>query len=1076
MIPTLYVAPAASGKTAYLVNLAREVSRDPATQPRVVVPTRLQARAWRERLALTGGALGVRVGTFDNVYHEALRSAGSVVTRLVDPVQVRLLRAITDAASLTHYDAIRRTPGFVQALRELIGELKAGGVFPDALEAALVAMGAPPRLMELAQLYTAYQLRLQKENWADYAGVGWLAAEALAQDPALAADWSCVLVDGFDDLTTVQLGVLSELAGRVQHLVIALTGTLDGTTRNLVHKRFNRTRARLEEALGVKAQPLPGTNANHSTPPPLYHLEQTLYTDRRDADPAAGVVKMVAVPDREAEVRTALRWIKTHIVRQAMRPGEAALLTRDIEPYRAFIGEAAAEYGLPVQIATGHALRHNPAVSAFLDLLQLAAPGETHLAWQQTVAAWRSPYFDWAHTHAPSEDASSGTALEDAPVGITLEDAEALAWAARWGSIIGGREQWEETFDLLRQAGHREKRPGESYDEDTPDAPETVPTGAEAERLRDKFQRFCKRIAPPEGEHPYRDLVAWLESLIGDTEALEGDESPTSLGLARRAAAGEAPLVDRDLAALNALKDVLRGLVWAEEAISCQPVTYATFLDELMGAIDAATYRIPLSADADAVLAAGVTQARGVSYRAVALLGLAEGEFPATLSEDPFLRNVNRTELREEFGLDIAGSPESLETQYFYEAITRPREALLLTRPRIADNGAPWQPSPFWEEVQRRLAIAPQHTTTLSRPTPDEAASWPELLESVAVDHDGREAWAWVQAQKPATCERIARGQAVLAQRTKQTEGASDGDLTPWDAVFTERFGPRQPWSASRLESYRLCPFYFFVGHVLGLAPRQPPTEGLDGRQLGNIYHHILEQLYRTAGVGADLSTLLEILPAVATPILDAAPRVEQFRETAWWAQTRQEIMAHVRQSVEAIETLEDEFRFCQAERTFGIPNRDGPPLVVGDGAGDHFRVRGFIDRVDRDETGRVRIVDYKTAGPYGYTNAAVVRGEKLQLPLYALAAQDALEIGEVVEGFYWHVQHAEPSRFKLSKFYSDAGRGPRAAMEAVVAMAWEAVRAARRGHFVPMVPDGKCPRYCPAASFCWHYETSSWG
>ena len=54
---------------------------------------------------------------------------------------------------------------------------------------------------------------------------------------------------------------------------------------------------------------------------------------------------------------------------------------------------------------------------------------------------------------------------------------------------------------------------------------------------------------------------------------------------------------------------------------------------------------------------------------------------------------------------------EGAEAAYFYEAVTRPREWLLLTRPRIADNGAPWQASPYWEEVRQRVTVEPIELT-----------------------------------------------------------------------------------------------------------------------------------------------------------------------------------------------------------------------------------------------------------------------------------------------------------------------------------------------------------------------------
>ena len=99
--------------------------------------------------------------------------------------------------------------------------------------------------------------------------------------------------------------------------------------------------------------------------------------------------------------------------------------------------------------------------------------------------------------------------------------------------------------------------------------------------------------------------------------------------------------------------------------------------------------------------------------------------------------------------------------------------------------------------------------------------------------------------------------------------------------------------------------------------------------------------------------------------------------------------------------------------------------MVVGQGE-DSFRLRGFIDRVDRAPDGRVRVIDYKTAGPWAYTKKAVTEGKKLQLPLYALAARDALRLGDPAEGFYWHVRQAESSSFQMSKFEG----GPEGAME----------------------------------------------
>jgi len=1128
MTTVLYLAPATSGKTAYLIDRARRVARGGAVSPRVIVPTRLQARAWRERLARGGGALGVRVGTFDNVYEEVLRAAGVVVTRLTDPVQVRLLRALAGAAPLSYYAPLRTAPGFIQMLRDLFAELKAGGIFPEKLAEAVAEMGGEPRLTELAQLYDSYQVWLQDQGWADYAGIGWLAAEALESNPEIAEGWPCVLVDGFDDLTTVQLQVLKGMAGRVDQMIITLTGTVEGESRPLVHKRFLRTRQRLEMELGLGARPLPvrrgdsherGDAISDSASiglalpaPALRHLERTLYAaprqqPRQRLDDAVGVT-LIAAPDREAEVREALRWLKQRLVIDGTRPGEVALLARSLEPYRAFIVQTAEEFGLPIHVLSGQPLRSNPAVAAVLALLTLVVPGEAHLTWRETVAAWRSPYFDWVA--AASQPATAPVGSEAAvagAIGITAEDAEMLELIARWASVIGGHGQWEAAFSWLRGPGS----PAGSLYEEAPALPEALPTGEAAEVLWQIFERFVARTAPPEGRRSSAEHVAWVEALIGDVKPPEDGPPFPDLGVARRALtgpAGAAPagvalasaeLGARDEAALSALKDVLRGLVRAEAAVGGTPVSFPDFLGDLIAAVEASTYHLPLPMDAEAVVAADVHQARGVAFRAVAVLGMAEGEFPATSAEDPLLRDADREVLRDTFGMAVDRSAESIETQAFYEAITRPREALLLTRPRIADNGAPWQPSPYWEEVRRRVAVTPRDLTSADRPAPPHAASWPELLQVLAASAEQACAalgWEWARKRRTADTGRIARAQTILRQRSGAGSAAPaladsgsvdsgavdpgaaayDGDLMRWHAAFAEAYAPNHTWSASRLESYRTCPYFYFAGNVLRLEPRPLPAEGLDARQLGNIYHHIFETLTRRAGRDADLAALLDALPAVAGEILDAAPRAEQFRETAWWQQTRAEIQDNVARSLRALDALGGDFVFYAAEQTFGIPGRPGETLVVRDGAGDSFRLRGFIDRVDRAPNGSLRIIDYKTAAKYQYTPAAVRKGKKLQLPLYALAAQDALRLGDVVEGFYWHVRQAEPSSFTMARFRSDEGTGPAAAIACAVAMAWQAVRGARAGYFVPKAPDGGCPDYCPAAAFCWHYTARTWG
>ena len=166
-----------------------------------------------------GGAIGVRVMTFDGLYSECLNTAGEVYLELSEAVQYRLLQAVVAGVPLVHYAPLVDRPGFIQVLQRLIGELKAARIHPDAFAQAARAMGDEPRLAELARIYDAYQARLavgsskgadiNQQGSADRAGLGWLAVEAMEQRVrGVGRTWPLLVVDGFDSFTRVQIALL----------------------------------------------------------------------------------------------------------------------------------------------------------------------------------------------------------------------------------------------------------------------------------------------------------------------------------------------------------------------------------------------------------------------------------------------------------------------------------------------------------------------------------------------------------------------------------------------------------------------------------------------------------------------------------------------------------------------------------------------------------------------------------------------------------------------------------------------------------------------------------------------------
>ncbi|MBI5823350.1 MAG: PD-(D/E)XK nuclease family protein [Chloroflexi bacterium] len=1023
----LLLAPAGHGKTQFVIEQIRAtLASEPLAPVIVIVPNSIQAAGFRQRLCAAGGALGVDVHTFHTLYAEILTRAGQPIPLLTDPVRIRLLRSIVDdlcergesplplgegkGEGIRHFAALRDKPGFIALLRNTIEELKRARITPDLFADSVKGLGA--RLEEIALVYSAYQDWLQKQNWADNEGRGWLAAIAL--DPStgsgrsLFADTRLLAVSGFDEFNPTQLAVLSLLANRAKETLITLTGNIENQQR-AAHHRFHRAQAAITSSLNLQPEAMESSSMLSAD---IANVEAALFdfnsgvqklaSETRAASrptPGRNEIEFIEAQTRAVEARAALRWVKARVIRDGMKLSDVAILARDLEPYRPFLEETAAEFGIPLRIVGGQPLSENPAVAALLNLLSLPANDWTRRA---LIESWRSPYFDFSEQ------------------GIEVNSAATLDEISRVGKVSQGLAQWHEAFEMWEKKKAATDEDGEAVN--------TVP---QDERVKDKFESFVDLLTPP-SQASIKEFVGFVELLIGDDPAF----SPSTLRQAQddaslrenglnvvTCARANQSTAERDVSALQAFKDVLRGLVLAESVLDNDSLEYPDFYKDLRGAVDSATFTVPAESG---VFVASVLDGRGLSFEAVALMGLSEGEFPKQEREDILLRESDRAALHLETKL------HGDEGTLFYQAVTRGRQRLLLTRPYLAEDGQAWEPSPFWAEINRLAGNQPTVKVRGDVCLVDsaEAASNVEWVES-ARDFDIH----------------IKNGIEVLrARMNPKAEGIYEGLLFD----LSERFGASHGWSASRLESYGTCPFEFFVAYGLGLEPREEAEEGFDVRMLGSMLHKILEDVY-----GSPSTSLRE----AAEKVFVDAPAEYGFRPTALWTQQQAELLRVLEKTIEELNKVSQGFTPHAMEARFGMGK---PSLVLKTSAGD-VRLHGYIDRLDSASDGSLRVIDYK-AGSAAISASHLKEGRRLQLPIYAMAARDALGLGEISGGFYWHIQKAEASSLKLEKFEG----GVNGAFETAVAHVVHHVKEIRAGHFEPKAPDEGCPSYCPAVNFCW--------
>ena len=750
MPPHLLLAPAGHGKTEHLIRRIRQVTaEEPLAPVMVIVPNTIQAGGFRQRLAAAGGALGVEVHTFHTLYAELLSRAGQPMPLLADPLRIHLLRLIVndlcERGEIRYYATLRDKPGFIAALRNTIEELKRARIFPEDFAAS--TRGIDPRQEEIALIYSAYQDWLQTQRWADNEGRGWLAAIALEADPGLGTDGRLLAVTGFDEFNPTHLAVLSLLAKRAKETLITLTGDLQRPDRP-AHRRFRRAQNALVSSLSIQPEAMDSATL---LVPALAHTEKFLFEDHQSSIPSGhdvenqkSEIEFVEAQTRAIEARAALRWLKIRILRDGMRPGEVAVLARDIEPYRPFLEETAAEFGMPLRLVDGQPLNENPAIAAMLSLFSLS---EGRQAWprRDVLETWRSPYFDW-----------SG-------LGIRPVDAAVLDEISRVGHVTAGLEQWREAIMMW------EKRRLVADDEE---GDSHLPQG-DGNGVLKKFEAFAALLSPPT-EATARQYIAFIENLMGDDPVLtphpplpisgEGSQGIRTVACARANPA----TAERDVAALHAFKDVLRGLALAESTLKTGMLEYAAFYADLLGAVEAATYAVPCQTG---ILAASVLNGRGLAFEAVALLGLAEGEFPHQEREDILLRESDRAVLRDR-GLLLESRLRGDEGSLFYQTVTRARQRLLLTRPYLAEDGQSWEASAFWDEMRRlnegRIPV---------RVRPEDSLEAAEAASPVE----------WAQLDRLANIH-IQLGVEVLQSRlNRRAAGPFDGDVSELGEILAGR-------------------------------------------------------------------------------------------------------------------------------------------------------------------------------------------------------------------------------------------------------------------------------------------------
>lgn len=410
-----------------------------------------------------------------------------------------------------------------------------------------------------------------------------------------------------------------------------------------------------------------------------------------------------------------------------------------------------------------------------------------------------------------------------------------------------------------------------------------------------------------------------------------------------------------------------------------------------------------------AIYLGAVHDAVGLEFRAVRVIGLAEGHLPAPPREDPVLPDALRLSVgaNGDRATVTTTKDRSLAALHALDRVVRDTDSrIVLSAPRMDLDRSQREPSSvileaaaalgrtpatatappaFIPDLQalRRDAFTPARRAALvaRRARPVGAAAWLDAIAARALA--APPSWHGTPALDLGRIRSLLEAPEVSG--LDGMLGAIAADL-PVPGLTPER-----PISSSLLPTLLQCPHLFLLGTVLHLEEPEcaPPLREIGPSNYGGLLHRVAERFAREHG--AAFSARTETLP-IWLGHLDRVVEQEFARFLDEYPLVGGAVSGRERERLrrDAHELLGHDWsrptplRFIDAERAFGRP--EAVALATGTRT---LYVRGRLDRIDVE--GDLTLVrDFKTGRPHRRVRdeAEPVPALDVQLAVYGLVAR----------------------------------------------------------------------------------------
>lgn len=806
---------------------------------------------------------------------------------------------------------------FNDALCNQIKTFKAYGLKPQTLLDAETS----DSVKDLALIYGSYDALLGK-TFADPADRLSILSDVIIENGLFQDTY--VFVDYFKILNAAELGVLKALYEVGAHITLSLVceGYADDTdvfySVSTVLKNIEKYIKRVDGSLVIEK----AEEKNNYKFPALSHIEKNLYSEENVTIADTEGVNLYIASDISDEVDRVCCYICELVRDRGFEYSDIAVVVRNEDEYAADIDSTFSEYGIPVILHGKNSILGKRAVrfvSSLFACLRFGFKREDVLdfincgylkdidsddigEFERYIRIWNCRGKDYEKPFVRSINGFTGGAKGDSE-----KDKNILE------RVEKVRSEFWEIASFLGKPSHKDRV--RNFAENLFELFQKLNIENEIAKQTQIYAQYNDKLLAEENDRVYELMIRGLDEYV----SVSGDD--------------EVSLEDFGRMYLRILSEYSLGSI-------------PTVLDGvLVGNADT----VPL-----------------LNPKAVFVLGLTEGNFPARCNASGLVSDKDRKVLEEQ-GIIADSSPlEKFLYEEFivYFVMSSAREFLFISYPTIS-RGENVPSAPF----ERVRALFENYKPESA---PNEENGFVEKR---------------IQSKTPARYRALRDNIKDLKDYFEITEEFGNAEI-PEEFQISEDTAKalyKLPLrlSASRSDTYFSCPYKYFVRYGLGLNPLEKAE--FSPVNTGTIIHDSLDCIFKAE---KDIAALDNIsILNLATKTVDEYMN-KSFGEESESPEIKRKSLSVKKRLESLLRTMRDELKISQFKPVyteFGIGKEGGMPVYEIREDGVCADITGSIDRVDEyfdGENSYVRVIDYKT-GSKKFSLNSIYQGLDMQMILY---------------------------------------------------------------------------------------------